>query len=122
MEQGEAAGPGVGGTEYGALAPRQRSVQVLAAADLDQFRQGPGPAPQPHQIDDKAGGPPEVLPGQALSLFRAEFVTEHPAQVTDNLGALPAHGTGNSNPPASRRHGRRGWRAAAPASGATTSQ
>ena len=32
---------------------------------------------------------PEELPGQALSLFRAEFVTEHPAQVTDDLGALP---------------------------------
>ena len=40
MEQGEGAAVGteMGTAEYGPLAPGQRGVQVLAAADLDQFR------------------------------------------------------------------------------------
>ena len=45
-EKALSPGTEVGGAEYGSLAPGQRSVQVLAAADLDQFAQGPGPAPQ----------------------------------------------------------------------------
>ena len=48
MEQGEGAevGTEVGAAEYGPLAPGQRSVQMLAAADLDQSAPGtwPGPA------------------------------------------------------------------------------
>ena len=91
MEQGKGAvvGTEVGAAEYGPLAPGQRSIQVLAAADLDEFPQGPGPAPQQHHVDDLTGPHPEEFPGQALSLFRAELVTEHLAQVTHDLGALP---------------------------------
>ena len=115
MEQREGADVGteVGAAEDGPLAPGQRGVQVLAAADLDQFPQGPGPAPQPHQVDDLAGADPEEVPGQALSLFRAELLPEHLAQVTHYLGALLRPGTGKSSRPASRRHGRRGGQAGA---------
>ena len=79
----------MGGAQYGPLARGQRSVQVLAATDVDQFPQGPGPAPQPDHVDDLTGCHPEELPGQALSLFRAEFVAKHLAQVAHDLGTLP---------------------------------
>ena len=68
--EGAYVGTVVGGAEYCPLARSQRSVQVLAAADLNQPRQGPGPAPQPHYVDDFAGEEPEQVPGQPLSLFR----------------------------------------------------
>jgi len=45
-----------------------RFIPVLAATNLDQFPQGPGPAPQPHHVDDLTGCHPEELPGQALDL------------------------------------------------------
>ena len=87
-EKARIVGAEVGAAEYGALAPGQRGVQVLAAADLDQLPQGPGPAPQPHQVDDLTGTDPEDVPGQALSLVRAELLAEHLAQATHDLGAF----------------------------------
>ena len=124
MEHGEGADVGtvMGGAEYGPLALGQRSVQMLAAADLDQPPQGPGPAPQPHHVDDLAGEESEEVPGQALSLFRAELIPQHLAQVTHYLGAFLRPVTGKSSRPASRRYGRRGWRAGSATSGATASQ
>ena len=41
----------MGGAQDGALALGQRGLQVLAAADLDQPPQRPGPVPQPHHVD-----------------------------------------------------------------------
>ncbi len=95
IEHGEGAvvGTEVGAAEYGALARGQRGVQVLAAADLNQFPQGPGPAPQPHQVDDLTTADPEDVPGQALSLVLAEFLSEHLAQVTHYLAVLFWPGT-----------------------------
>src|SRR6185437_3053107 len=83
MEQGEGAhvGAEVGGAKYGPLAPGQRGLQVLAAAYLDQFPQGPGPAPQPHQVDDLAGTDPENVPGQPLCLRLAEPRSEYLLEV-----------------------------------------
>src|ERR1035438_74534 len=91
MDQGKGAviGTQVGAAEYRPLAPGQCSIEMLAAADLDEVPQGPGPAPQQHHVNDLTGPQPEEFPGQALSLFRAELVTEHLAQVTHYLGALP---------------------------------
>ena len=76
------------GAEYGPLAHGQRGVQVLASANLDEFPEGPGPAPQPHHVDSFTGLHSEELPSQALSPFRPEFVTEHPAQVEHDVGTL----------------------------------
>ena len=86
----KAAGPDVGGAQYGALAPSQRSVQVLAAADLDQLRQGPGPPRSRITSMTWQEAIRKNSRARRSACFRAELVTEHPAQVTDNLGSAAA--------------------------------
>ena len=86
--EGTEVRPEVGAADDGALAAGQRRVQVLAAADLHQLPQGPGPAPQPHQVDNFAAADTEDVPGQTLGVVGAECLAEHLPQAVHDLGVL----------------------------------
>jgi hypothetical protein len=78
----------MGAAEYGTLAVGQCGVQVLAAADLDQFPQAPALPPHPHHVYGRAVALPEDLLSHPLSLLLTEFFAEYQPQVARYLVAL----------------------------------